>query len=101
MKSVFDKIEINEWIVVLMLKILNERNPAVMLGIKNQRVALSLPVLAAVTSSAQHPWIQVIQNKLAGIIIFNKFIFFYSPILIFHLNLISTQKCWFLESVVG
>ncbi|XP_023349375.1 protein krasavietz isoform X2 [Eurytemora carolleeae] len=27
-------------------------------GIKNQRVALSLPVLAAVTSSAQHPWIQ-------------------------------------------
>ena len=72
-----------------------------MLGIKNQRVALSLPVLAAVTSSAQHPWIQVIQNKLAGIIIFNKFIFFYSPILIFHLNLISTQKCWFLESVVG
>lgn len=50
-----------------------------MLGIKNQRVALSLPVLAAVTSSAQHPWIQVIQNKLAGIIIFNKFIFFLFP----------------------
>ena len=50
-----------------------------MLGIKNQRVALSLPVLAAVTSSAQHPWIQVIQNKLAGIIIFNKFFFFFIP----------------------
>jgi len=73
-----------------------------MLGIKNQRVALSLPVLAAVTSSAQHPWIQVIQNKLAGISIFKKFIFiFYFPSLIFHLNLFSTQKCWFLESVVG
>ena len=51
----------NNGVVDKSLYLTKEWNPAVLLGTKNQRVAVSLPVLAAVTSSAQHPWIQVIQ----------------------------------------
>ena len=66
----------NNGVVDKCLYLTKEWNPAVLLGTKNQRVAVSLPVLAAVTSSAQHPWIQVIHNNLAGTsILFLAFIF--------------------------